>query len=195
MFPEKIVYLSIIFTVTGSFFYIRDILRGKTKPNLVTWFFWGLAPIVGAYLQIKDGAGLSVLPVFLAGFVPLIIFMVALTKREGYWKITKFDILCGTFSFLALVLWVTTHNASLSILFAILSDGLASIPTIMKSWKFPETETSVGYLPGILNNTLGLLVIKNWNFSIYSFSVYFIVLNLALILLIERAKIFRKKVI
>lgn len=189
MLPEQIVYFSLIITTFGSFFYIRDILVGRTKPNLVSWFLWALAPIIGSYLQFKAGAGLSILLVFLAGFVPLVIFFIALLTKNSHWEITKFDIFCGIFSLIALILWLLTHRADISILFAILSDGLAAIPTLIKSWKFPETETAIGYSPGILNNILGLLIIKNWNFSIASFGIYFILLNSTLILFIKRKKI------
>lgn len=175
----------------GSFFYIRDILRGRTKPNLVTWFLWVLPPMIGTFLQLKDGAGVSVLPVFLAGFFPLIICCIALATKNAHCKITKFDILCGVFSFLSLLLWVATKRTDISILFAILSDALAAVPTFVKSWKFPETETAIGYTPGIFNNFLGLFMVKSWNFSSYSFSLYIIVLNIALILCIKRKKIFR----
>jgi hypothetical protein len=189
MLPEQIVLFSLIITVFGSFFYIRDIVRGKTKPNLVSWFFWSLAPIIGSFLQFKAGAGWSILPVFLAGFVPLVIFFIALLTKNSHWHITKFDIWCGIFSFLSLILWVLTRRTDISILFAILSDGLAAIPTLIKSWKFPETETAIGYSPGIFNNILGLLVIKNWNFSIYSFGIYFILLNSIIILFIKKREL------
>jgi hypothetical protein len=190
MLPEKLIYLCLLISIPGCFFYIKGILVGKIRPNLVTWFFWTLAPLVGVYLQLKAGAGLSIIPVFLAGFFPLIIFLVALAKRNNYWKVTVFDILCGVFSLIALILWVLTHKTSISLIFAILSDGLAAIPTLVKSWKFPETESAMGYSPGVINNILGLLIIKNWSFSIYSFSIYFIILNTILIIFIQRKKIF-----
>ena len=190
MLPEQIVYLSLLISVVPFYLYTRNTIRGTTKPNLVTWFFWALAPLIGTYLQLKAGAGLSVLPVFLAGFFPLIIFIVALTSRNGHWRLTTFDVLCGVFSFFALILWILTTRTDVSIFFAILADGLAAVPTITKSWKFPERETAVGYLPGVLNNILGLLVIKNWNFSIASFGIYFIVLNLLLMAIIWRKNFF-----
>jgi hypothetical protein len=191
MIPDWIIYFTFPISLFGVFHLIRDILKGKTKPNLVTWFLWALAPLIGSFLQLKAGAGLSSLPVFLAGFFPVIIFILALLKHNAYWKITTFDIFCGIFSLVALLLWLMTHNAALSIIFAILSDALASIPTLIKSWKFPETETALGYLPGIINNILGLLLIRSWEFSIYSFGVYFIILNTTLILFIERKRIFQ----
>lgn len=189
MIAEEIVYLSLVFSLFGSFFYIRDVIRGRTKPNLVSWFFWALAPLIGSYLQYQAGAGLSILPVFLMGFMPLVIFVVASLRHNGYWKLSKFDIWCGVFSFLALVCWLVTKRADISILFAILSDALAAIPTLVKSWKFPDTETAIGYAPGIANNILGLLVITNWNFSTASFGIYFIILNTTLIIFIKRKKI------
>ncbi len=191
MLPEQITYLAIPISLFFSFFYLRDIIRGKFRPNLVTWFLWALAPLIGVFLQIKEGAGLSVLPVFLAGFFPLIIFIVAMLKRNSYWKITMFDVFCGIFSLIALLFWVVTKRADISIVFALLSDFLAAIPTLIKAYKFPETESSAGYLPGIFNNSLGMLTITKWSFSIYSFSVYFIVLNITLIFFIERKKIFK----
>jgi hypothetical protein len=148
-----------------------------------------LAPFIGVFFQLKAGAGLSALPVFMAGFGPLVVIIVSLFRKSSIWKITKLDMVCGFLALMALVFYILTHNLGISILFAILSDGLAAIPTIVKSWKFPETETAAVYLPGIFNNTLGLLIIKNWTFSIYSFNVYFILINLIIVFCIYRKKL------
>lgn len=189
MFPENIIFFSILTSILGYFFYFKDIIYGQTRPNLVSWFLWMLAPFIGVFFQIKAGAGLSALPVFLAGFGPLLVIIFSLFKRNSVWKIGRLDIICGALAFLALIFYVTTHNLEISIIFAILSDGLAAIPTIVKSWKFPETETAAVYLPGVINNTLGLLIIKNWVFSIYSFSVYFILINAIIVFSIYRKKL------
>ena len=191
MLPEQLGYIAIATSLIGASFYIRDIFVGKTKPNFVSWFFWMLAPFIGTFLQLKAGAGLSVLPVFMAGFVPFLVLVAAFIKGNAYWKITPFDIGCGVFSLLALILWILTKNTGLSILFAILADGVAAIPTLIKSWKFPETETAAGYMPGVFNNAVGLLIISNWTFSIYSFGIYLIALNLMLIFFIYRKKLFQ----
>jgi hypothetical protein len=108
--------------------------------------------------------------------------------------VTKFDISCGTLALLALVFWIITRNFSISILFAILSDGLASIPTVFKSWKFPETETPSAYIGGIIANTLGLLIITNWTFPIYSLGVYFVLINIVIVFCLYHKKIFRRRV-
>jgi hypothetical protein len=191
MLPENIIYIGVVLNIIAIIWYIRNIFYSGIKPNLISWFIWGLAPLVGVFLQLKAGAGLSVLPVFMAGFGPLIIFIVCLFKKERYWKITKFDLFCGFFAILALIIYILTNNLGISIIFAILSDGLACIPTILKSWKFPETETGVVFFSGLIGNILALLIIKNWIFSIYSFSVYLILANLIILFSIYGKRIFR----
>ncbi|HEY4513625.1 MAG TPA: hypothetical protein VJH06_03895 [Candidatus Paceibacterota bacterium] len=190
MIPEQFAYIAIITSLAGASFYIRDIFLGKTRPNFVSWFMWMLAPFVGVFLQIQAGAGfIYTLPVFMAGFVPFLVLIAALIKKNAYWKITFFDIACGIFSILALFLWISTKNTTLSVIFAILADGLAVVPTLVKSWKAPETETGITYLSGIINNTIGLFIINSWVFSIYSLYIYFIIANLSIVLCIYRKKI------
>ncbi|MFZ2072253.1 MAG: hypothetical protein WA101_03470 [Minisyncoccia bacterium] len=192
MFPEKIIFIGVFINLICTIWYIRGIFYSGTKPNLVSFFIWTLAPFIGVFLQLKAGAGLSTLSVFMAGFCPLLVLLFSIFNKNSYWKITRFDLICGLISLLALVLYVFTHKLGISILFAIVSDGLASIPTIKKSWNFPETETSSIFIAGLISNVLSLLIIKNWIFSIYSFSVYLIIINIIIIFSIYRKRIFKK---
>lgn len=195
MLPEKIIYITILVTIVGYLFYFKDIFYGRVKPNLISWFLWMLGPFIGVFFQLKAGAGFSVIPVFLAGFGPLLVIIFSIFNKNGYFKITKLDITCGLLTILALVFYIITHNLGISILFAILSDGLAAIPTLVKSWEFPKTEKAFIYLIGVFNNILGLFIIKDWIFSIYSFGIYFILINSAIVFCIYRKKIFRTKII
>ena len=193
MIPEKFIYIGISISLIGIFFYIKDIISGDTKPNRVSWFFWMLAPFVGAYLQFKAGAGLSVLAILISGIGPLLVLIASfIWNKNSYWKITVFDILCGLFALVALVIYIFTNKFAISIAFAILSDLLAGIPTLIKSWKFPETETGFEYICSVLNALIGISVIKNWSFSIYSFGVYLVIFNLTIVYFVYR-KIFTPK--
>lgn len=193
MLPETIIYVAVLLNLIGHFLYIKSIIKGDTKPNLVSWFFWSLAPFIGVFFQLKAGAGLSVLPIFFAGFGSLLIMITAILTKNGFWKITTFDIYCGLFSAMALIFYIFTHNLGASILFAILSDALASVPTVLKTWSFPETENWGPYFLPIFSNIVGLLIIKDWSFTVYSFGVYFIILNLAILFCMYRRNFFNFK--
>ncbi|MFA5095144.1 MAG: hypothetical protein WC447_00570 [Candidatus Paceibacterota bacterium] len=192
MLPENIIFVGVLVNLLASLWYIKTIFHGNTKPNLVSWVIWMLAPFIGFFLQIKAGAGISTLPVFMAGFGPFLVIIFSLFKKNAFWKIQPFDLLCGLFSILALIIYITTSNLGISVFFAVLSDLLAYIPTFIKSWKFPETESSSTYSASIFSNVLSLLVIKNWIFAIYSFPIYLILANLLEVYFIFHKRIFKK---
>lgn len=195
MLPEQLGYISVLLSLIGVFFYIRAMFYGQVKPNRISWIIWMIAPFIGTWLQLKAGAGFSVIPVFMAGFGPLLILIASFVSKNGYWKISMLDIICGVLSAFALILWVATHRFSLSILFAIFADALAIFPTIIKAWKHPETENWLIYGQGIVSNTIGLLIIKTWSFPIYSFSVYLILANIIMVICLYRKNIFKTLIV
>ena len=99
---------------------------------------WALAPMVAFAAQLSEGVGLQSLVTFAAGFTPLMVLIASFMNRKSVWVITKFDIYCGVLSLSGLLLWFVTREGSIAILFAIIADGLAAAPTIVKSWKHPE---------------------------------------------------------
>jgi hypothetical protein len=189
MLPYNFVFLSIPASAFAYFFYLRSMIRGETKPNLVSWSIWALAPFVGIFFQLKAGAGLAVLPVSMAGFGPLLVIILALFKRNLYWKATSFDYVCGALSIFALILYAVTHNLGFSIIFAVASDFLAFFPVIKKTWRFPETENPGPYMTGILNGALSLLVITEWSFVVASFGAYLLIVNIAQVMILYRKKV------
>lgn len=189
MLPEYFVWFAVVINFVGQVIYLKSIVFGNTKPNSVSWVIWTLAPFIGVFLQLKAGAKLSVLPVFMAGFGPLLVVIFSSLYKRARWKVTQFDLICGAISILSLILYIATHNLAISIVFAILSDGLAAIPTLIKSWKFPESESPSIYLFGVISNIIGLMIIKNWQFAIYSFGAYIIILNILIVIFIYRKKI------
>jgi len=177
----------------GGLAYIKGTLRGETKPNRVTWFLWAVAPFIGTAAALSDGVGWAILPVFMAGFVPMLVFISSFVNKNAYWKLGRFDYTCGAFSVLALILWVITQQPIVAILFAIIADGFAALPTLVKSWSYPETESPWVYAATVFSSFAGLLVIQIWIFSEYAFPLYLIVINLVILLSIYRSKIIPKR--
>lgn len=191
MLPEKVVYFGLLLQFTGQISYIASIFKGHAKPNLVSWFMWMLAPFIGFVFLIKAGATFSAFPIFMAGFGPFLVILFSIFIKNGYWKINTFDLYCGALALLALICYVFTHNLSISIIFAVLSDSLAAIPTIVKSWKFPETESGLIFFFALVSNTLGLLTIKAWSFSVSIFGIFIIIQCITILFCIYRKKIFK----
>lgn len=190
---QYLVILGAIVQLAGVISYIKETLKGNTKPNKVTWLLWTVAPLIATFAALSDGVRWSVLPVFMSGFGPLLVLLASFVNKKSYWKLEKFDYLCGLCSILALVLWEITKEPVIAIIFAIASDAFAAIPTLMKSWKYPETETADVYTTGLFNSLTSFAAIKMWSFAAIAFPVYLVMINSSLILAIYRKRIFKKE--
>lgn len=172
MLDEKFVILGAIFSFFGGLSYLIDTLKGETKPNKVTWFIWALVPFIAFSAEIKQGVGLQSLMTFMVGFNPLLIFIASFVNKKAIWQIGRSDIVCGVLSIAGLILWQITQVGNIAITLCILSDGLAGVPTIVKAYKFPETENYKVFLTASLSALITLLTINIWNFEYYGFPVY-----------------------
>lgn len=187
-----LVILGAVVQLIGIWSYIKDTVRGDAKPNRVSWLIWSIAPLIGTAAAISDGVTWVVLPVFMSGFGPLLVFIASFVNKNSYWKLEKFDYWCGALSLLALLLWWITKMPEVAILFAILSDGLAGIPTLVKAWKYPETENAGPFTAGLFSTLTSFAAVKIWNFSSIAFPIYLIFINVSIALAIYHRKIFKK---
>ncbi len=170
-------FLGLVIMALGDSTYILGTLRGKFKPNRVTFFLWALAPMIAFAAQITQGVGIQSLQTFSVGLFPLLIFLASFFNKKAEWKLKSFDLACGFFSIVGLVLWYLTKVGDIAIVFSLLADGLASLPTIVKSFNYPETEGELGYLGSGINAIIALLTIKIWDFTHASFVIYILLVD------------------
>jgi len=185
-----LVILSAVVSVLGSSAYIIDTAKGKTKPNRVSWLMWSIAPLIGTFAALSAGGDIwATVRIFLAGFLPLIVLIVSFTNSKSYWKLTKFDFLCGACSLIAIVIWLIVGNPVIAILFAAIGDGFACLPTILKAWKNPETETGTTFVAALLASFLVLPSIPKWDIQNSAFQIYLIIANMVIVFSIYRKKL------
>lgn len=185
-----LVILSALISVFGAVAYIRDTLAGRSKPNRVSWIVWAAAPILGTVAALAAGADIWVtIRVFLAGFVPLLVFLASFVNPKAYWKITKFDIAFGIIAVIGLGFWIFADSPQMAVLFLAIADGAAAIPTLAKAWKFPETETGFTYVMGLIAVLLVLPSIEVWNIENSAFQIYLLLVTSALIFCVYRKRI------
>lgn len=192
MINENFVFLGLGLSILGGLRYLIATLKGETKPNRVTWFFWALAPLIAFVAEIQQGVGIQSLLTFIIGFNPLMIFLASFLNKKAYWKIGKMDYICGALAVLGIVLWQISDEANVAIFFAIMADLVASFPTLLKIMKFPETENIWIYVAASLNGAITLLTFKTWTFEGYAFPIYIVVCSAMIAGLIEWRKYVQK---
>lgn len=170
--------------------------RGTSKPNLITWGLWAFAPLIATGAALSANAdGWSTVRIFISGFGPLLVFIAAFIVKQGYWKLSRFDYACGGLSIVALGAWLIADSPILAILLAAIADLFATLPTISKAWKHPETETLYTYFVGLFTASIVIPAIPVWNIENSAFQVYLLIANAALFLTVLRGYFLRKKVV
>lgn len=172
MLNSNFVLVGILIGALGSLSYLIDTVRGKVKPNRVSFFMWSIAPLIAFAAEAKQGVGIQSLMTFSVGFFPLTIFISSFVNKKAEWKLTSFDLACGFLSLVGLTLWLITKVGNVAIFFSIMADGLAAIPTLTKAYNYPETESPWPWITASINAGFTLLTIKTWNFSTYGFPAY-----------------------
>ena len=176
MINENFVYLGVALGVLGSAGYLRDTLRGTTQPNRVTWLLWAVTPLLAAAVEFHSGVGLRTLTTFTVGFMPLLIFIASFRNPAAVWKIGRLDYVCGALSVAGTVGWLLTRSGGVAIAAAIVADLLAGIPTLVKSWTNPESESVSAYLGAFLNSGILLLTVTDWTTAEVAFPIYIVCL-------------------
>jgi hypothetical protein len=185
MINEHFVLVGAVLNLLGSTGYAKDTLKGTTKPNRVTWFLWALAPMIAFSAEIKGGVGLRSLMTFMVGFGPMLVLAASFVNRKAYWKISRLDIACGALSVLALILWKITGTGDVAIALSIAADLLAGVPTVIKSYKEPKSESYQVFMFGAISAAITLLTIKHWTLASAGFPIYIFLICILLFSLIR----------
>lgn len=180
MISQAFVIVGTLIGSAGAFAYLWSTIKGRVKPNKVSFLLWSIAPMIAFAAQVKQGVGLESLMTFSTGFLPLMTFVASFVNKKAEWKISKFDILCGFLSVIGLALWLITKVGNVAILFSILADGLAALPTIVKAYRYPKTELAWPWLATCIGVILTLLTLKEWTFTNSSFIIYIFVVDLVI---------------
>ncbi len=170
-----LILLGIFINGIGTAQYIILTLKGKIKPNKVTFFIWSIAPFVAFLAQTAKGVGVQTLMTLSVSIFPLSIFLISFVNKKSYWKITKIDLFCGLLSLLGLLLWFLMKEANLAILFSLFSEALATLPTMIKAYSYPETENPLPWLASVISGLLTLATLASYTFENSAFPILYTV--------------------
>ena len=195
-FPHSLVIISTLLMLWGGYAYFRDTLAGRTKPNRVSWFLWALAPLVSLSAAFSVDADIwASVRVLVGGLVPGVIFLGSFFNRKSYWQLTWFDWICGGLSLTALLFWQLASSPLIAVLLATAANTFASIPTFIKAWNFPETETRLIFINSFLSAVLIIPAIPVWNIANSAFQIGLMLTTGAFLVAVYRKSLGIKKTI
>lgn len=188
MLPEYFAIIGAIIGSLGGFFYLYETIAGKAQPNRITWLLWGIFPMVIFLAQRAQGVEGISWASFVAGFLPLLIVAASFFNKKAYWQSEARDYYLMAAAIIGIVLWAITADPNLALLFSLLADILASVPTLIKAYRHPHSESWRAYAISTFGFGISLLSVQSYNFENTTFVAYVVLLNGALAVLASRSR-------
>jgi uncharacterized membrane protein YeaQ/YmgE (transglycosylase-associated protein family) len=161
-------------TFAAGLMYVAATLRGRVRPNRVTWFVGGLTGWIAFAGQVSQGVVLPAVLTLAVAIVPTLIVAASFVNREAYWRATRVDRVCLALAGAAVALLLLS-TGDVAIAMGIAARGLSAVPTVVKSFRAPHTEPSTAYTAGMFGAVTTLATLDVWEFRTAGFAVYFLV--------------------
>lgn len=184
MLASGFIVIAILLRLMSGGGYLISTMRGKAKPNIVSWSLWSLTALIAFAAQIYKGGGFEALVTLAIAFGPLAVITATVLKGAQNLKLTRLDVWCLSLAIAGILLWIGTKDPLLALLMSILADFFADIPTVVKSYLTPQTESAAAYSLSVISMIVTLLTVRQWNVMSWAFPLYILVMNLMFVTLI-----------
>jgi hypothetical protein len=152
--------------------YLHDTLRGETRPSIISqslWCLFALLAVVGQYAS--TGFTWSMAVALGTAFNNIIIVTVCLFGY-GYRGHTRFDIASGLLALIGIFLWYVTDLPVYTVVFAVIANICAGIPTYRKTFKHPRTENTSAWLLVFGSALFSLFALRTITISSVAFPLF-----------------------
>jgi hypothetical protein len=175
-----------VLSIAGYVPYVISILRKKTLPNKATWIIWTIVGGLLAFSYLAEGDPNTIwLPIgYFVG--PLVVAI--LSFWYGYMEWTRLDKICLIAAIISVIPWILSSNATATLLINVFIDATGAIPTLVKTFREPDTEDFVAWFIFFVANTLQVVAISYWNLAAI-YPIYLFFLAGAMVVFILRNKL------
>lgn len=188
MLPDSFAVVGALIGSLGGWYYLYETIVGRAQPNRVTWLLWGTFPLIIFVAQRVQGVEGQSWVSLIAGSTPLLIVAASLLNKQAYWKTQRRDYVLMAAAILGIVLWAVTDNPNLALLFALLADVLAAVPTLIKAYTHPASESWLAYAISAFGFGISVLALQTYSFENAAFVLNVFLMNFALAVLSVRGR-------
>jgi hypothetical protein len=166
--------------------YIRDMLRGVTRPHRGTWLIWGVLAIVVCLSQHADGASWSLVMAGSQAVLTTIVFVLAIRRGEG--GVSRLDALMIAVAVGGLSAWILADEPLVATVCVVAADSIGVALMVPKTYRDPDSETLVTFALASLAGVLAAAAVASLDPSLLLYPAYYCLANGAIALLIIRRR-------
>ena len=188
MLKTILAIISIVLLLVGDVPYIVNTIKRKTRPHLFSWLVWSILNVVNFLILLNNGGGQGSIVALIRTLSTLLIFFLSI--RNGLKDIKKWDIFFLILSLVTLVIWYNLTDPIYAAILSSLTNALSIIPTVVKTWKEPKSETLSLYAANIVRQTTFVFSIASMTATTITEPLVSLFLNLIMtVIIISRSKV------
>jgi hypothetical protein len=166
--------------------YVRDTVRGSTRPHRGSWLIWGVPAIVACVAQLADGASWGALMTGTQAIVTGAVFLQAIRYGEGGMSATDLSLIALAGG--GLIGWVVASEPIVAVGCVIAADLIGVAMMTPKVHRDPHSETLSTYALASIGGALATGAVGMLDLSLIAYPAYYCLANAALAILIYRRR-------
>jgi hypothetical protein len=172
--------------VANTIPYIRDIVRGTTRPHRGTWLVWAVLAIVVYGSQRADGASWSLIMAGAQAMLTTLVFVLAVRHGEGGLSTT--DAAFTAIAAVGVIGWIVADEPIVATASVVAADLLAAAMMAPKTYRDPGSETLASFVLASVGGALAAGAVGSATPALLMYPIYFCVVNAAIALLIHHRR-------
>lgn len=166
--------------------YVRDTLRGSTRPHRGSWLIWGALAIIACIAQRADGATWSVLMAGTQAIVTSLVFFLAIRHGEGGMRTTDLGLMALAAA--GVGGWIIARDPVIALGCVIAADLSAFAMMTPKVHRDPHSETLSTYVLASVGGALAAGAVSALDAAMLLYPVYYCLINAVTAILIGRRR-------
>jgi hypothetical protein len=166
--------------------YVRDIIRGSTRPHRGTWLIWGVLAIVVCLSQRADGASWSLIMAATQAVVTSLIFLLAIRHGEG--GVSTADLVLIGIAGGGVIGWIVADEPIVATICVVAADLIGCALMLPKTYRDPGSETLATFAFASLGGALAAGAVGVVDVSLLIYPIYYVAANGAIALLIVQRR-------
>lgn len=164
---------ALVLSLAANVPYVIDIIRGKVKPERISWLLWTLLGLTYYFSAVfAEGATFFTFGELIG---PVIILILSL--KFGVGGKSRFDLISLAVALVAFCLLFVVEGVLLGLVLALIVDGIGAMLTIRKLLIDPTSESKLFWGIGAVAGLLAIISLEKYDIETMLFPLYVVGLS------------------
>ena len=164
-----------VLAVADTIPYVRDTLRGTTRPHRGTWLIWGVLAIVVCFSQRADGATWSLIMAGAQALVTSLVFILAIHRGVG--GVSAVEAVMIAIAMGGVIGWFVADEPIVATVCVVAADLIGVAMMVPKTYRDPHSETLTTFAFASLGGAFAAAAVGGADLALLLYPIYYCLAN------------------